>query len=119
MDYSYAIIKALFVAFSIQLTLAATHSMQYIVTAVTPGISFPEHTEVGLMDGEPFVYYDSNIRKIIPKTEWIKNNEGEDYWDRETKRNQATQETFKANIAIAMSRFNQTKGKKNIWNVYP
>ncbi|XP_035382105.1 H-2 class I histocompatibility antigen, Q8 alpha chain-like isoform X3 [Electrophorus electricus] len=90
-------------------TLSATHSLQYIITAVTPGINSPEYIEVGLLDGEPFVYYDSKIKKMIPKTEWIKNNEDEDCWDAETQTNQATQEIFKANIATAMSRFNQTE----------
>uniref|UniRef100_A0A8B9H3N0 MHC class I-like antigen recognition-like domain-containing protein n=1 Tax=Astyanax mexicanus TaxID=7994 RepID=A0A8B9H3N0_ASTMX len=60
-----------------------THSLQYFYTGVT-GFNFPEFTAVGQMDGEPFVYYDSNIRKMIPKTEWIQKVVGDDpdYWDR-------------------------------------
>ncbi|XP_035382104.1 patr class I histocompatibility antigen, A-2 alpha chain-like isoform X2 [Electrophorus electricus] len=99
-------------------TLSATHSLQYIITAVTPGINSPEYIEVGLLDGEPFVYYDSKIKKMIPKTEWIKNNEDEDCWDAETQTNQATQEIFKANIATAMSRFNQTEGVHTVQAMY-
>ncbi|KAJ8267378.1 hypothetical protein COCON_G00125500 [Conger conger] len=59
----------------------ASHSLKYFYTAVTAGIDFPEFTTVGLVDDEPFTYYDSNIRREIPKTEWIKKNVGEDYWD--------------------------------------
>ncbi|KAL6466114.1 hypothetical protein MHYP_G00262470 [Metynnis hypsauchen] len=86
--------------------------MQYILTAITPGINFPEHTEVGLVDGEQFVYYDSNIREVIPKTDWIKKVDADmaNYWTRETQRNRDTQETFKTNIATVMKRFNQTEG---------
>ncbi|KAI5608451.1 major histocompatibility complex class I UEA precursor, partial [Silurus asotus] len=84
------------------------HSLQYVATAVTPGINFPEFTVVGQVDGQQFVYYDSNIRKTIPKTQWIQNNEGEDYWNSETQNMQGDQETFKVNVVTAMQRFNQT-----------
>uniref|UniRef100_A0AAR2JHS1 Ig-like domain-containing protein n=1 Tax=Pygocentrus nattereri TaxID=42514 RepID=A0AAR2JHS1_PYGNA len=46
----------------------------YIITATTPGIDFPEYIVVGLVDEEQFVYYDSNIKKMIPKTEWMQKN---------------------------------------------
>ncbi|KAI4903913.1 hypothetical protein NFI96_007865 [Prochilodus magdalenae] len=88
-----------------------THSLRYIYTAVTPGIDSPEYTALGLVDGEQFVYYDSNIRKMIPKTEWIKENEGEEYWNRETENQLGTQEVYKTNVATGMQRFNQTTGE--------
>ncbi|KAI4890188.1 hypothetical protein NFI96_005543 [Prochilodus magdalenae] len=88
-----------------------THSLRYIYTAVTPGIDSPEYTALGLVDGEQFVYYDSNIRKMIPKTEWIKENEGEEYWNRETENQLGTQEVYKTNVVTAMQRFNQTTGE--------
>ncbi|MCI4392403.1 hypothetical protein PGIGA_G00145440 [Pangasianodon gigas] len=87
-----------------------THSLQYISTGVTPGINFPEFTAVGQVDGEQFDYYDSNIRKMIPKTEWIQKHEGEDYWSRETQTLQGEQESFKVDMATLMQRFNQTTG---------
>ncbi|KAK3514810.1 hypothetical protein QTP70_032427 [Hemibagrus guttatus] len=100
----------MFFTFSLHLSSAVTHSLQYIMTGVTPGINFPEFTEVGQVDGQQFVYYDSNIRKKIPKTEWIQRNEGEEYWNSETQRCQGTQEAFKVNVVTAMQRFNQTGG---------
>ncbi|KAI4872633.1 hypothetical protein NFI96_026016 [Prochilodus magdalenae] len=90
--------------------VTVTHSLRYIYTAVTPGIDSPEYTALGLVDGEQFVYYDSNIRKMIPKTEWIKENEGEEYWNRETENQLGTQEVYKTNVATGMQRFNQTTG---------
>ncbi|MCI4392401.1 hypothetical protein PGIGA_G00145420 [Pangasianodon gigas] len=91
---------------------SVTHSLQYIYTAVTPGINFPEFTAVGQVDGEQFAYYDSNIRKETQKTEWIQkiNAEDPDYWSRETQKQQGAQEVYQVNVATLMQRFNQTKG---------
>ncbi|KAK1806288.1 hypothetical protein P4O66_000165 [Electrophorus voltai] len=84
--------------------------MSHISIGVTPGISFPEYTLVGLMDGEPFVYYDSNIRQMVPKAEWIEENEGTDYWSRETQIQRDFQEIFRTSVAVLMRRYNQTTG---------
>ncbi|XP_035382120.1 BOLA class I histocompatibility antigen, alpha chain BL3-7-like [Electrophorus electricus] len=87
-----------------------SHSLKHISIGVTPGISFPEYTLVGLMDGEPFVYYDSNIRQMVPKAEWIEENEGTDYWSRETQIQRDFQEIFRTSVAVLMRRYNQTTG---------
>ncbi|KAK3538435.1 hypothetical protein QTP86_002335 [Hemibagrus guttatus] len=89
-----------------------THSLQYLYTAVTPGINFPEFTAVGLVDGEQVVYYDRNIRKMIPKTEWIKKIDVDDpdYWNSETDRQQGEQDTFKSYLSSIMKSFNQAEG---------
>ncbi|KAL6466105.1 hypothetical protein MHYP_G00262380 [Metynnis hypsauchen] len=108
-----SIMKSLvFIAFCLQLASAATHSMQYFYTAVT-GLDFPEFTTVGLVDGEPFTYYDSVIGKETPRTEWIKKvvEYEAGYWDRQTQITQGTQVAFKANVANLMGRFNQTGGE--------
>ncbi|KAM9738377.1 class I histocompatibility antigen, F10 alpha chain-like isoform 3-T3 [Menidia menidia] len=97
---------------------AVTHSMTYIVTTATGLKEFPEHNEVGLLDGEEFVHYDSNLKRIIPKTAWIQENTDADYWERETQRNINTQETFKANVRIVMQRFNQTGGVHIVQRMY-
>ncbi|KAI4894155.1 hypothetical protein NFI96_004512, partial [Prochilodus magdalenae] len=87
-----------------------SHSLQYITTGSTPGTDFPEYTVVGLVDGEQFVYYDSTIEKMIPKTEWMERNEGEEYWNRETEKQKNAREIFKADLDILMKRFDQTEG---------
>uniref|UniRef100_A0A8B9J7D2 MHC class I-like antigen recognition-like domain-containing protein n=1 Tax=Astyanax mexicanus TaxID=7994 RepID=A0A8B9J7D2_ASTMX len=66
--------------------LLETHSLQYISTAMTPGTNFPEYTLVGLIDLEPVVYYDSNIRKMIPLVEWMEEKNDKHYWDSETEK---------------------------------
>ncbi|GAA6076091.1 H-2 class I histocompatibility antigen, Q9 alpha chain-like, partial [Tachysurus ichikawai] len=95
-----------------------THSLQYFYTAVTPGINFPEFTEVGLLDGQQISYYDSNILRKIPKTEWIQKVTADDpdYWNSGTQNLQDSQDTFKVSVDTLMQRFNQTSanscGKK-------
>ncbi|KAI4885146.1 hypothetical protein NFI96_028891, partial [Prochilodus magdalenae] len=98
--------------------LTATHSLQYFYTAVTPGINFPEFSVVGLVDGQQVVYYDSYLRKMIPKTEWMEKNDGEGYWNSETQISQRHQENFKDNVATAMQRFNQTTGVHTVQWMY-
>ncbi|KAJ8358054.1 hypothetical protein AAFF_G00040260 [Aldrovandia affinis] len=64
-----------FMLCSTHATSAITHSLKYFYTGVTAGTDLPEYTLVGLVDDEQFEYYDSKIKKMIPKTEWIKENE--------------------------------------------
>ncbi|KAJ8273755.1 hypothetical protein GJAV_G00105160, partial [Gymnothorax javanicus] len=94
----------------ISVTHAALHSLKYFYTAVTQGIEFPEFTTVGLVDEEQFVHYDSNIGKMIPKTEWIKESVEADYWEGESQILNDVQQAFKADIGTLMQRFNQTRG---------
>nr|QHB49893.1 MHC class I antigen [Ctenopharyngodon idella] len=92
------------------LAYAGTHSLKYLYTAVSGDINFPEFTAVGLVDDGQFMYFDSNIKKAVPKTEWIRQNVGADYWNRETQGLIGEHQAFKNNIQIAMERFNQSKG---------
>ncbi|XP_058231051.1 H-2 class I histocompatibility antigen, Q9 alpha chain-like isoform X1 [Hemibagrus wyckioides] len=119
MEHSSVLVEVLiFLMMTFPQASAVTHSLQYFYTAVTPGIHFPEFTAIGQVDGGQIVYYDSNIRKMIPKTEWIQKNEGEDYWNSETQKLQGSQETFKINTATAIQRFNQTGGVHTVQLMY-
>ncbi|KAM9446950.1 class I histocompatibility antigen, F10 alpha chain-like isoform 1-T1 [Clarias gariepinus] len=121
MELSSVLIKVLFFLMSSFLqTSAVTHSLQYIYTAVTPGINFPEFTIVGQVDGQQFNFYHSKIRRMIPKTEWILKNDAKDpeYWNRNTQIAQDSQEIFKVNVGTAMQRFNQTKGVHTVQLMY-
>ncbi|XP_036418574.1 H-2 class I histocompatibility antigen, Q9 alpha chain-like [Colossoma macropomum] len=108
----------LFLTLSVHLASAATHSLQYLYTAVTPGISFPEFSVVGLVDGEQIVYYDSNIRKMIPKTGWIKEVEDEDYWNKETQISQRHEENFRTSVDNLKQRLNQSEGVHTVQWMY-
>jgi len=90
---------------------AGTHSLKYVYTAVSGNIDFPEFTSVGMVDDVQIDYFDSNTMKDVPKTEWMRQSEGADYWDRQTQIHIGDHQNFKNNIQIAMKRFNQSKGK--------
>lgn len=94
----------------VHLSYAARHSLQYFYTSVSGDINFPEFTVVGLVDDGQFMYFDSNTMKAVPKTEWIRQNEGADYWDRQTQGLIGTHQVYKNNIQTAKERFNQTGG---------
>ncbi|XP_052389852.1 patr class I histocompatibility antigen, B-1 alpha chain-like isoform X3 [Carassius gibelio] len=87
-----------------------THSMRYFYTGVSGISDFPEFTAVALVDDEQFMYFDSNTKKAVPKTEWIRQNEGEDYWNGETKIFTGTYPAFKINIQNLKKLFNQSAG---------
>nr|BAK57366.1 MHC class I antigen [Carassius langsdorfii] len=92
------------------LASAGTHSLRYVYTGVSGLSDFPEYTSVGLVDDQQFTYFDSNTKRTVPKTEWIRQNVGADYWDRNTQTGIGHHQNFKNNIQVAMKRFNQTSG---------
>ncbi|RXN39457.1 MHC class I [Labeo rohita] len=96
----------------------AKHSLKYFYTGVSGDIDFPEFTIVGLVDEGQFMYFDSNIKKVVPKTEWIRQNEGADYWDRETQTASGTHPSFKGSIQNIKERFNQSTGVHTVQFMY-
>ncbi|XP_062874420.1 BOLA class I histocompatibility antigen, alpha chain BL3-7-like [Trichomycterus rosablanca] len=88
-----------------------THSLQYHYTAVTTGISFPDFTAVGLVDGGQIVYSDSNIRELILKTEWMKKVDADDpdYGRTETELIKGHQEDLEILLKTVMEEFNHTQ----------
>ncbi|XP_053336808.1 class I histocompatibility antigen, F10 alpha chain-like [Clarias gariepinus] len=118
MCHCSVVIKTLiYLIFSLHLSSAVTHTLQHVLTGVTSGINFPEFTAVGQVDGQEFEYYDSKIKKAIPKTEWIQ-NEGDDYWSGQTQIAEGQQENFKVDMSTLMGRFNQTKGVHTVQRMY-
>ena len=91
--------------------LAATHSLKYFYTATSGLPHFPEFVTVGLVDGLPISYYDSNIRRETPRQDWMAETEGPEYWERQTQVSIVAEQTFKANIDIVKQRFNQSGGE--------
>ncbi|XP_016431233.1 H-2 class I histocompatibility antigen, Q9 alpha chain-like, partial [Sinocyclocheilus rhinocerous] len=88
-----------------------THSLKYFYAGVSGVSGFPELTAVGLVNDEQFMYFDSNMKKAVPKTDWIRQNVGADYWNSQTEIDIGQHQTFKNNIQVAKERFNQSTGK--------
>ncbi|KAF4074717.1 hypothetical protein AMELA_G00242430 [Ameiurus melas] len=114
MEHCSAIIEVLlYLSVSLQISSADRHTLQYLYTALRPAINLPEFIAVGLMDGEQFVYYDSNITKMIPKTKWIQKIEADvaDYWDIQTGKQLHEQDIFKfkLNAVMQLWSLNQTE----------
>ncbi|KAF5883338.1 MHC class I alpha chain, partial [Clarias magur] len=115
------VMKALiFLTVSLHLSSAVTHSLQYLYTAVTPGINFPEFSVVGLVDGDCFEHYDSDIKMAIPKTEWIQKvtDDYPDFWNRHTEIYQHLQESLRKGLGIVMKNFNHTTGVHTVQLMY-
>uniref|UniRef100_A0A087X820 Ig-like domain-containing protein n=1 Tax=Poecilia formosa TaxID=48698 RepID=A0A087X820_POEFO len=87
-----------------------THSLKYFYTASSGIKNFPEFVTVGMVDEVPVSYYDSVIRKEIPKQDWLAKNEGPEYWESNTQISIGSEQSFKADIGIIKQRFNQTGG---------
>ncbi|KAF4074721.1 hypothetical protein AMELA_G00242520 [Ameiurus melas] len=112
MEVSRASMKVLlFLGIIFPQTSAVTHTLQYLYTALTPGMNFPEFTAVGLVDGQNIVYYDSSIMKMIPKTAWIQkiNADDKDYWKTSTQEMQSDQEDLHHLLLTVMKDVNHTK----------
>ncbi|XP_046698257.1 BOLA class I histocompatibility antigen, alpha chain BL3-7-like isoform X2 [Silurus meridionalis] len=107
--YSDAVKALLFLSLVIHSASADTHSLQFLFTVVKE-IKLPDFIAVGLVDGEQYVYYDSNIRKAILKTEWIKKFDANVHKNWIRKFNQDNQAWFQHKGAEAMKSFNHTKG---------
>uniref|UniRef100_A0A674BU22 BOLA class I histocompatibility antigen, alpha chain BL3-7-like n=1 Tax=Salmo trutta TaxID=8032 RepID=A0A674BU22_SALTR len=96
------------------------HTLKNFYTAASGDISFPEFIIVGLVDNTPYLYFDSNTKTAVPKTEWMKKSVGADYWDSMTQIGIGAHQTFKANIQVAKDRFNESKstGVHVVQNMY-
>uniref|UniRef100_A0A4W6F2G9 Ig-like domain-containing protein n=1 Tax=Lates calcarifer TaxID=8187 RepID=A0A4W6F2G9_LATCA len=94
------------------------HSLKYFYTASSGIPDFPEFVSLGMLDGVQMVYYDSNIKKVIPKQDWMAENEGPEYWESETQKSIGSEQIFKVNIETAKNRFNQTGGVHIVQNMY-
>lgn len=88
-----------------------THLLQYFYTASSGIPHFPEFVTVGVLDGQPFTYYDSKIKKESPKQDWMAKSEGALYWDRQTRASIADEQIFKGNIEFVKQRLNGTGGE--------
>uniref|UniRef100_A0A8D0C5H5 Ig-like domain-containing protein n=1 Tax=Salvator merianae TaxID=96440 RepID=A0A8D0C5H5_SALMN len=90
-----------------------SHSLRYFyISFVEPDQGLCHFTIVGSLDGQHFVYYGSNTKKMLPQVSWIKEVEKEypQYWIRETQEARVAELVFRENTNTTMKRYNQTGG---------
>uniref|UniRef100_A0A673GRX8 Ig-like domain-containing protein n=1 Tax=Sinocyclocheilus rhinocerous TaxID=307959 RepID=A0A673GRX8_9TELE len=81
-----------------------SHSLTYFLTAVSGDIDFPEFSIVGL--------------KVVPKTVWMKQKEGADYWDTQTLLAAGTQHAFRNNNQVTKDWFNRSTCMNTFINIH-
>ncbi|KAL7986525.1 hypothetical protein Chor_011691 [Crotalus horridus] len=91
----------------------SSHSMKYFYTSISePSQGLPHFVSVGYVDGQAFIYYDSNSRRREPRVSWMEKVGKEDpqYWDRNTQRARSHEETFRGHLETLRLRYNQSEG---------
>ncbi|XP_015681576.1 H-2 class I histocompatibility antigen, Q9 alpha chain-like [Protobothrops mucrosquamatus] len=91
----------------------SSHSMKYFSFSISePSQGLPHYVSVGYVDGQVFVHYNSNSRRVQPQISWIEKVGKEDpqYWDRNTQRERSNEETFRGDLEILRLRYNQSEG---------
>ncbi|XP_051992647.1 class I histocompatibility antigen, F10 alpha chain-like isoform X2 [Xyrauchen texanus] len=102
----------------LKLTVAEIHSHGYIYTE-TKGIpGFPEFVSVGMVDGQQVNYFDTQIMKMIPRTDWVSGAVDADFWNRNAQIAIGAHQVYKNNIEVAKQRFNQTDGVHTFQKMY-
>uniref|UniRef100_A0A673KS96 MHC class I-like antigen recognition-like domain-containing protein n=1 Tax=Sinocyclocheilus rhinocerous TaxID=307959 RepID=A0A673KS96_9TELE len=103
--------------FSVSFLLSGKHSLQYFYTATSGLPNFPKFVTVGLVDEQPFTYYDSNIRRETPRQEWMAKSVEEDYWERNTQISIGAEQNFMSlleqNSTVLNDVSNMLKGARN------
>ncbi|CAM4661991.1 unnamed protein product [Leuciscus chuanchicus] len=70
----------------------------------------PEFIAVTTLDGQQTDYYDSQIMKLIPKQNWMKEFASTELWKNYTEIRKHVQQIYKINIHVLMETFNQSQG---------
>uniref|UniRef100_A0A3Q3ETP3 Ig-like domain-containing protein n=1 Tax=Labrus bergylta TaxID=56723 RepID=A0A3Q3ETP3_9LABR len=92
--------------------LCLMHSYKFFYTASSEVPNFPEFVIVGMVDDIQAGYYDSNIKRVELKQDWMKKvtEDEAEYWEWLTERAVDHQQWFKVTLDILKRRFNQTGG---------
>ncbi|KAL0147518.1 hypothetical protein M9458_057184 [Cirrhinus mrigala] len=78
----------------------------------------PEFFAVTTLDGQQIDYYDGEIKKLIPRQDWMKEFASTNTWKEDTEIRQQVQQIYKNNIAALMEQFNQTRGVHTYQRMY-
>uniref|UniRef100_A0A3Q3M0Z4 MHC class I-like antigen recognition-like domain-containing protein n=1 Tax=Labrus bergylta TaxID=56723 RepID=A0A3Q3M0Z4_9LABR len=94
------------------------HSLKYFLTASSEVTNFPEFVIVGMVDDIQAGHYDSNIKRVELKQDWVKKvtEDEAEYWKWLNQRAVGVQQLFKVDLDIFKRRFNQTGGADPKWD---
>nr|ABP37904.1 MHC class I antigen [Ovis aries] len=100
---------------------AGPHSLRYFLTAVSrPGRGEPRFIAVGYVDDTQFVRFDSDAAdpRMEPRARWVE-QEGPEYWDRETRKANDDAQTFRVNLNTLRGYYNQSEpGSHTLQEMY-
>ncbi|XP_043534430.1 major histocompatibility complex class I-related gene protein-like isoform X2 [Chiloscyllium plagiosum] len=77
---------------------------------MTPISGLPEFLAVGYVDDIPIDYYDSDLRKVIPRQRWMAECQGPEYWEQQTQILRSSEHIGLTNIQTALNHTNQSGG---------
>ncbi|XP_032065703.1 H-2 class I histocompatibility antigen, Q9 alpha chain-like [Thamnophis elegans] len=93
---------------------ASSHSLKYLYTSISDPSQGqqPHFVNLGYVDDEVFVHYDSHSRRVKPRVSWMEKVGKEDpqYWDRETQKSSGQEEMFRDHLETLRIRYNQSEG---------
>ncbi|XP_074875399.1 class I histocompatibility antigen, F10 alpha chain-like [Buteo buteo] len=85
------------------------HSLRYFHIAVSePSPGVPQFMEVGYVDGNLIVHYDSETGRMVPRADWMADNLDQQYWDGQTQIEQSNQQINRINLDTVRDRYNQS-----------
>uniref|UniRef100_A0A2K5CBU6 Ig-like domain-containing protein n=1 Tax=Aotus nancymaae TaxID=37293 RepID=A0A2K5CBU6_AOTNA len=106
-------------ALALTKTSASSHSMRGFYTTVSrPGRGEPRHIAVGYVDDTQFMRFDSDsaIPRMEPRAPWAE-QEGPEYWDRETRRAEACAQACRASLQEIRGYYNQSEAGSHTFQV--
>ncbi|ROI63302.1 MICAL-like protein 1 [Anabarilius grahami] len=108
--------------FSLSLFIAERHSLYYIYTGLSKPVDLPgiyEFTAMGLLDDTQIDYYNSQLKRKIPKQQWMKEKMQEDYWEKGTQSRKSKEQWFNVNVHILMNRMRHDESDLHVlqWRV--
>ncbi|XP_059495571.1 class I histocompatibility antigen, F10 alpha chain-like isoform X1 [Stegostoma tigrinum] len=104
----------LLILFSISLCFSwvspDTNVLTMVYTAVSGIEKFPAFSGVAMINGVEVDYYDSNIRQMMPRQQFMADSFSEDFWKMLTDIGNSRTDTAIENLNLIMKNMNQTSG---------
>ncbi|XP_066842868.1 class I histocompatibility antigen, F10 alpha chain-like isoform X3 [Anser cygnoides] len=95
------------------------HSLHYFYTGVSdPSPGMWQFVAVGYVDGEVFVRYDSKTQRTDAMVDWMLAIDDQQYWDRNTRNFQNSEQVFRVGLDILQERYNQSRGSHTLQWMY-